>query len=265
MYFSLKRQQQRSTLSASNRHLFQTINKQLKAMLLLALLMLLTTPQIRAQRFAVSVEAGFYRFMQRKLDVNLKCPSGFLYGISASYYATELIALNTGFSTVKLDALDNIRYYSIPFTVSLSQTKRGRLHYLEKRGNDIFSKTNYYSNLFFIPQTYEIETGFSLGIYDKSYFHQFESRLPTSNPAPNNNTTTSYLVTRKNQRINPCFNWGFKLTYDFDRLHLSVITRCYCPFLGDNKIIMEDLTSHKTETHLSYITYSATMALTYSF
>ncbi|WP_320054224.1 hypothetical protein [uncultured Acetobacteroides sp.] len=263
-YFSLNRQQQISILSSSKSHLFQPIDKRLKALLLLLLLMLLTTPQIRAQRFAVGAETGFYAISQEKFGVGLGKASGLYYGIAASYYPNERVAINMGINSMKFDLWDGSRYVQIPLNVSYALTKRGKLRDSEKKSNNLGSILFDLLTFGFFPQTLEVESGLSLGLYNGSYSCQFESTQPTWNSSNSKLIESQYLVTRKNHQAVPSFDLGVRWSYDFESVHLILHSKYYYLFSGDSKVIMEELSNHKKEENDSHSAFSISVALVYS-
>ena len=239
--------------------------KKLATPTLLASLLAFSIAPCAAQQLAIGLETGLYVVGQDRLGIPLDKASGMAYGLSATYYATDRLAVNGGIRTAQLESFEGVRYYQVPLSVSYSLTRRGMLQAKNLQRPTLGSTLVHLLTLGFVPQTLELEGGAGLGIYSgaRTQTEQLAQMMyPGNGDAP---TTEVYRATRRNSRTVPSINMGIRWSFHVGQLHLSLRPTYSLLLVEDNRIWLENVRTGEVTRSGSHSGFSVVLGAMWAF
>lgn len=229
------------------------------------LLLAATSISLNAQSYSLGVEGGFYIVGNGSGKPGFNSVSGGVLGLTAAYFPTSRLAVNTGISSASIKQWSGSRFIRIPLSVSYSLTQQGA--FTNRRiGNKDISRE---MTLCVVSQTLELEAGVSVGFYNGLYQNSYNEKLTISYPnsdSPSYPTfSTDYNITHRNTRVVPAINLGVKWSLDFNHVHFPIhLVYSVLPW-GDNKVTVEDVKARCVVTENGYQAFSIMGGVSYSF
>lgn len=232
---------------------------------LLLYLLAAASLSLNAQSYSLGVEGGFYLIGKGSGKPGFNSVSGGVKGLTATYYPTSRLAINTGVSTTSIQKWSGSRFIRIPLSISYSLTQQGAFTN-RKIGNKDISSDIY---LYVASHTLELEAGMSMGFYDGLYQNSYNEKqtITLFNDARQtyDSFSTDYNITHRNIRVVPAINMGVKWSIDFNHLHFPIrIIYSILPW-GDNKVTIEDVKTRYVVTENGYQAFSIMGGVSYSF
>ena len=239
----------------------QTLKLMAKS-LFVGLFFLSITLTAAAQKLALGAEGGFYALPTDGVGMaTLDKANCLIYGLSASYYYSDRLTINSGIVTGKYEIWSGSKYYRVPLTLSYSLTKRGMLRAKEPYKQNIL----YFLTLGFVPQTLEVEGGLSFGFYDGKYSHTSSQSVAEFVNGYSEPRIVSYRLTQYNAQFVPSFDLGFRWGFDLGNAHIYIRPIYSFLFKQDNLIELEDLATKKVVKGCAHSAFQLSMGLSYTF
>lgn len=234
----------------------------MKRLILVSILALLILP-LKAQKYAVGTEFGFYVAGKGTGEPYYEGIFGFPIGVTAAYYPTSRLAVSSGFSVASFSNWNNSRFYRIPLTLSYALNQRGAVSGVptEKLNGPLGQAT------VGIYHPFELEGGVSLGYYNGRYQDAYHENIGIGTNSDGGKTfeELDYSVTRKNRQYVPAITLGAKQSLIIN--HVQVYLRLQYSILpyGDVTIMAVDTKTGKSVTEDAHRAFSITAGLAYSF
>lgn len=236
----------------------------MKRLILAALLALLIFP-LKAQKYAVGTEFGFYAAGKGSGEPYYKGIQGYPVGVAATYYPTSRLGVNSGFSVANFNNWNGSRFYRIPLILSYALNQRGALSGVptEKLNGPLSGAT------VDIYHPFELEGGVSLGFYDGRYQDSYHENVSIDTYSDGGKTyketELDYSVTRKNRQYVPAITLGAKQSLIVSHVHLYLRLQYSIIPYGDVTITAVDTKTGKSVTEDAHRAFSITAGLAYSF
>lgn len=234
--------------------------------LILATLLALSALPLKAQKYAVGTEFGFYVAGKGSGEPYYKGIFGFPVGATATYYPTSRLGVNSGLSIASFSNWNNSRFYRIPLILSYALNQRGPISGTSTdKLNGPLNGVKYAS----IYHPFELEGGVSFGFYDGRYQDSYHENVSIGTSF-NGGTTSKmteldYSVTRKNRQYVPAITLGAKQSLIVSHVQLYLRLQYSILFNGDVTITAVDTKTGKSVTDDAHQAYSITAGLAYSF
>lgn len=233
--------------------------------LILTTLLVLSVLPLKAQKYAVGAEFGFYAAGKGSGEPYYEGIFGFPVGATATYYPTSRLAVSSGLSVASFSNWNGCRFYRIPLILSYALNQRGAVSGVstEKLNGPLSGAT------VDIYHPFELEGGVSLGFYDGRYQDSYHENVSISTSSDGGKTykqtELDYSVTRKNRQYVPAITLGAKQSLIIS--HVQVYLRLQYSILpyGDVTITAVDTKTGKSVTEDAHRAFSLTAGLAYSF
>lgn len=231
--------------------------------LILATLLALSALPLKAQKYAVGTEFGFYVAGKGSGEPYYKGIFGFPVGATATYYPTSRLGVNSGLSVASFSNWNGSRFYRIPLILSYALNQRGALSGLREGGpNGQLGQA-----MVGIYHPFELEGGVSIGFYDGRYQDSYHENIAIGTGSDGEKTfqELDYNVTRKNRQYVPAIILGAKQSLIISHVQLYLRLQYSILPYGDVTIMAVDTKTGKSVTDDAHRAFSITAGLAYNF
>lgn len=230
---------------------------------ILASLLALSILSVKAQKYAVGTEFGFYVAGKGSGEPYYEGIFGFPIGVTATYYPTPRLSVNSGFSVANFNNWNGSRFYRIPLILSYALNQRGAISGTPT--DKLNGPLNQVTVGIYHP--FELEGGVSLGFYNGMYSDSYHENISIGVSSDGGKTFNEldYNVTRKNRQYVPTITLGAKQSLIINHVQLYLRLQYSILPYGDVTITAVDTKTGKSVTDDAHRAYSITAGLAYSF